>query len=225
MNETLIAAGMYLMYVYTQLNIYWNVLWMYLFENSIIIHWIRLFVFGVRSRISHCKMEPNYPYMCICSGDRELNIPISPVLQPHLEGTFNVLANGVKNASHIKGLEYLLIMRNGNTIISRIFRENINNYNLMFIKSRRHFLSIEYTHPDMEEGIPIELDPAIYLIGNEILSARFVLRYLQYQLEKYVFDERYVLKIMDSKIRMLTLVVSEYIAIGNTEYEKKSIKI
>jgi hypothetical protein len=77
----------------------------------------------------------------------------------------------------------------------------------------------------MEERIPIELDPAIYLIGNEILSSRFVLRCLEYQSEKYVFDDRYVVKIMDSKIRMLTLVAGEYIVIGNTEYAKKSIKI
>ena len=72
----------------------------------------------------------------------------------------------------------------------------------------------------MPERIVIEMDPAVYLVGNEILSSRFVLRCLQYQSENYVFDDRYVLDIMDSKIKMLTLNAGEYILIGNTEYEK-----
>jgi hypothetical protein len=33
------------------------------------------------------------------------------------------------------------------------------------------------------------------------------------------------LNIMDSKIRMFTLTAGEYILIGNTEYEKKGLKI
>ena len=73
----------------------------------------------------------------------------------------------------------------------------------------------------MPERLVVEMDPAVYLVGNEILSSRFILRYLQYQSENYVFDDRYVLDIMDSKIRMLTLTAGEYILIGNTEYEKR----
>ena len=157
--------------------------------------------------------------MCICSGDKELYIPID---QPHLSGTFNVLANGIPYA---EGVERLLLMRIGEKMVSRIFRVNTEDYNADFVKSRKHFLSIEYTHPDMEERLVIDLDPAVYLVGNEILSSRFVLRCLQYQSDEYMFDDRYVLDIMDSKIRMLTLTAGEYILIGNTEYEKKGIKI
>jgi hypothetical protein len=156
--------------------------------------------------------------MCICSGDKELYLPIDPVFQAHLSGTFNVLANGIPYA---EGVERLLLMRIGEKMISRIFRVNNEDYNVDFVKSRKHFLSIEYTHPDMKERIVIDLDPAVYLVGNEILSSLFILRCLQYQSDEYVFDDRYVLDIMDSKIRMLTLTAGEYILIGNTEYEKR----
>ena len=219
MNETIITIGLYLMHIYTVIQINLYVFWMYCLENSIVVHLIRTLIYDVRSRISNYKIEPNYPYVCICSGEKELYVPIN---QDHLSGTFNVLANGVP---HVDGVERLLLMHTGEKMISRIFRVNKESYDVGFVKSRKHFLSIEYTHPDMKELLVIELDPAVYLVGNEILSSRFILRCLQYQSDEYVFDDRYVLDIMDSKIRMFTLTVGEYILIGNTEYEKKGLKI
>lgn len=218
MNETIITIGLYLMHIYTVIQINLYAFWMQCFENSIVVHWIRNLVYAIRLRICNYKIEPNYPYMCICSGDKELYLPIDPVFQAHLSGTFNVLANGIPYA---EGVERLLLMRIGEKMISRIFRVNNEDYNVDFVKSRKHFLSIEYTHPDMKERIVIDLDPAVYLVGNEILSSLFILRCLQYQSDEYVFDDRYVLDIMDSKIRMLTLKAGEYILIGNTEYEKR----
>ena len=221
MNETFITIGLYLMHVYTVIQINMYRFWMYCFENSIFVYWIRNLVYQIRTRISTHKIEPNYSYMCI-SGEKELYIPIDPVFLPHLEGTFNVLAGGIPNDI---GSEHLLLMRDVDKIVSRIFRPDKSDYGVEFTKARKHFLSVEYTHPDMTERIVIDLDPAVYLVGNEILSSRFVLRCLQYQSEEYVFDDRYVLDIMDSKIRMLTLTSGEYILIGNTEYEKKGLKI
>ena len=222
MNETIITIGLYVMHIYTVIQINLYAFWMYCFENSIVVHWIRNLIYDIHSRISSYKIEPNYHYMCICSGDNELYIPIDPAFQSHLSGTFNVLANGVPYA---EGVERLLLMRIGEKMISRIFRVNKESYDVDFVKSRKCFLSIEYTHPDMKERLVIELDPAVYLVGNEILSSRFILRCLQYQSDEYVFDDRYILDIMDSKIRMLTLTAGEYILIGNTEYEKKGLKI
>ena len=217
MNDTFITLGLYLMHVYTVIQIKLYMFWMYCFENSIFIYWIRNLSFQVRTQLCSYKIEPNYSYMCICSGEKELYIPIEPVFLQHLTGTFNILASGVGNTEY----ECLLLMRDGGKIISRIFRPDKNDYDVDFTKSRKHFLSIEYTHPDMPERLVVEMDPAVYLVGNEILSSRFILRYLQYQSENYVFDDRYVLDIMDSKTRMLTLTAGEYILIGNTEYEKR----
>ena len=221
MHEIFVTIGLYLMHIYTLIQINLYAIWMYCFENSIVVYWIRNLSFQVRSQLCSYKIEPNYPYMCICCGNDELYLPIGLEFQNELVESFNVIANSVKCASHDEGREYLLMLRNGNSILSRIFRSDKDDYDVNFTKSRKHFLSIEYTHPDMPERIVIEMDPAVYLVGNEILSSRFVLRCLQYQSENYVFDDRYVLDIMDSKIKMLTLRAGEYILIGNTEYEKR----
>ena len=219
MNVPIISIGLYLMHIYTVIQMKLYELWMDCFDNSIVVHWIRNLVYEVRSRVCSYKIEPNYPYICVCSGYNELYIPIN---RDHLADTFNAI---VKDISYTEGVERVLLMRSGDKIISRIFRENNDDYGVEFVKSRKHFLSIEYTHPDMKESVVIELDPAIYLVGNEILSSRFVLRCLQYQSDEYIFDNGYVLNIMDSKIRMETLKAGEYILIGNTEYEKKGLKI
>ena len=221
MHEIFVTIGIYLMHAYTviQMNLY--VMWMYFLENSLIVHWIRSLIYQARSQLCSYKIEPNYPYMCICCGDDELYLPIGLEFQNELAESFNVIANSVKCASHDEGREYLLMLRNGDSLLSRIFRPDRNDYDVGFTKSRKHFLSIEYTHPDMPERLVVEMDPAVYLVGNEILSSRFILRYLQYQSKDYVFDDRYVLDIMDSKIKMLTLKAGEYILIGNTEYEKR----
>jgi hypothetical protein len=225
MNDTFIMFGLYLMHLYTviQMNLY--LIWMYCFENSLVVHWIRNLKYEVRSRICSYKIEPNYPYICICSGDSELYLPIGPEFQNDMVESFNVIANSVKCASHQEGYEYLLLMRNEDTLISRIFSQDKDDYAVDYEKSRKHFLSIEYTHPDMPDRIIIELDPALYLVGNEILSSRFILRCLQYQSSDFVFDDRYILDIMDSKIKMLSLNAGEYVLIGKTEYEKKGLKI
>lgn len=222
MNETVIVIGLYLMHVYTIIQINLYRFWMYCLENSLIVYWIRCLIHEVKTIISKCKIEPTYSYMCIWTIQKELYIPIDSVFLPHLPGTFNILANGV---SRVDGSECILLMRDVDKIVSRIFTRHKKDYGVEFVKSRKHFLSIEYTHPDMAERIHIELDPAIYLVGNEILSSSFVLRCLQYQSAKYVFDDRYILSIMDSKIKMETLTAREYILIGKTEYEKKGIKI
>lgn len=204
MNEILISIGFYTMYVYTFIHKH---IWTYCLKNSIIVYWIKILIYNIHSRTCNYKIEPIYPYLCICYNETEK--------YTHLES--DVLPKTIGS-----DLERLIIMRNSDHIISRISR---NDCELSLVKSRKHFLSVEYTHPDMLNRIVIELDPKIYLIGNEILSSRFILRCLQYQPEKYIFDDRYVLHIMDSKIRMFTLLPSEYIIIGNIEYEKKSIKI
>lgn len=209
MNEMFITIGFYSMYAYTYIQ---RNIWVYCLKDSILMYWIRILIYQFRSHICSYNIEPIYPYMCICYNETEKYIPLESNLLP---STF--LATDSDSEQ-----ERLLIMRNCDHIISRIFR---NNVDISLVKSRKHFLSVEYTHPDMSNRIFIELDPKLYLIGNEILSSRFVLRYLQYQPEYYVFDDKYVLNIMDSRIRMFTLSSSEYIVIDNTEYEKKSIKI
>jgi len=87
------------------------------------------------------------------------------------------------------------------------------------IRSNANFLSIEYTHPLMKEGIVIELDRSIYFTGNQILSPTFVKSYLEHQSELYHFDMDYVLKIMDDTICTITLSSDKYILLKEDGYQ------
>jgi len=87
------------------------------------------------------------------------------------------------------------------------------------IRSSANFLSIEYTHPLMKEGIVIELDRSIYFVGNQILSPTFVKSYLEHQSELYHFDMDYVLKIMDDTICTMTLSSDKYILLKEDGYQ------
>jgi hypothetical protein len=85
-------------------------------------------------------------------------------------------------------------------------------------KVSRQFLSILYSHPQMKETIPIDLDASIYLVGNEILSAAFVERYLMYQSRPYVFDANYKLEMMNKKIQMFEMYSGQYVVLNKTGY-------
>lgn len=75
----------------------------------------------------------------------------------------------------------------------------------------------------MKETIPIDLDAAIYLVGNEILSAAFVERYLMYQSRPYVFDANYKLELMNKKIQMFELDSTQYVVLNTTGYAVYSL--
>jgi hypothetical protein len=101
-------------------------------------------------------------------------------------------------------------------ILSRInASENITTE-----KSQIRFISIEYTHPDMEQRVPLEIDTAMYIEGNQIFSVSMVKHLLEHQSEKYVFDMRYTLFLMDNNIEMYELKYDEYILL-----EKRKINI
>jgi hypothetical protein len=94
--------------------------------------------------------------------------------------------------------------------------------NLSFEKSKAKFLSIEYTHPDMEKSIELVLENAWFYTGNELLSDTFVLRALEYQPTLYFFDEDYIIKIMDSNCNIFTLTSDDSIVLTNDGYEVKN---
>ncbi len=115
---------------------------------------------------------------------------------------------------------YLLIMRYG------IFLSRVNMDSSILSKTRTltHFLSIEYSHPNMDYKIPIELDVCVYLEGNEILSKYFVRRCLEYQPKSFIFSDEYKLEIMDSNIKMLELKSDQYVVLGKTDYKIVTIQ-
>jgi hypothetical protein len=86
-------------------------------------------------------------------------------------------------------------------------------------KSDVKFLSIEYMNPDMKEAISFTLNKDLFQIGNEILSNAFVLRYLQYQTQYYVYANDYTITIIDDKVNQFTLNSKQYILLEKNDYK------
>ena len=76
-----------------------------------------------------------------------------------------------------------------------------------------HHLTIEYQHPELNEIIPLEIDISWYVVGNHLFSCTMILHLLEHQDEKFKFDTRYKLNIMDNKIQMYELKCNQYIVL------------
>ena len=87
-------------------------------------------------------------------------------------------------------------------------------------ESEVEFLGIEYRHPKMSAPIALSLPKSMYIVGNELFSAAFVLRCLQYEplWTSFVFDKEYVLTIMDDDIEQYTLGHNEYIVLEKDKF-------
>jgi hypothetical protein len=96
--------------------------------------------------------------------------------------------------------------------------KKLSDIHLTNENTQKYFLSIEYRHPKMNNPIEIHLLPEYYITNNEILSSEFVLRYLEYQKQPFVFDKDYSLNIMDYKLNMITLKNNEFIQLLNNDY-------
>lgn len=80
-------------------------------------------------------------------------------------------------------------------------------------KCRAKFINIIFSNASTSEPLTLKLDPSYYQVGNEVLTAAHVLLLLStsYESSKYVFDNDYEIKIMDSAINMTTLKSTEWI--------------
>lgn len=87
------------------------------------------------------------------------------------------------------------------------------------------FISIEYTHALQETPIDLKLSNRAYVIGNELFSPAFVLNALENQSEPYHFDMDYVVKLIDTDVKSLSINSKEYILINaENEYVVKGTK-
>jgi hypothetical protein len=94
-----------------------------------------------------------------------------------------------------------------------------------FIKSDSQFLSVEYLCGRMQTPISIDIPNSHYIVGNELLSTEYVLRYLEY-LPTYVqweFDEFYKIRVMDENIQRFELKSNQWVLLTKNGYEVRSI--
>lgn len=229
MNNIILHIGLFLLHIYSIIQTKIRIACSYTYNNSILVQNIVALLqrsaYEIKRSIYTCRIQPPFPYWSVFCIGNELIVPISKMRDDNVTELFNMLLASFVNTTAIMvnlNGRYLLTMRvNDDTMISRRYELNRTDYSVVTEKSRKHFLSVEYTHPKMSNKIVIDLDPAFYLVGNEVFTSGFVQRCLEYQTETYIFDDDYILDIMDSKIKMITLKQDEYIVIGKTEYVKR----
>lgn len=115
-------------------------------------------------------------------------------------------------------IETMVTMKldDGTTINS--FNKSTDERTYSNTRSKSSFLTVEYTHPKMKNRISMELEQDLYFTNNVILSALFIKRYLEYQPEKFIFDENYTINLMDDTINMITLTYSQSILLSEDSY-------
>lgn len=94
-----------------------------------------------------------------------------------------------------------------------------SDYELPITAGQLQFLTIEYTHPKMSDGIVINLTKNMYCNTNRILTPLFVKRYLEHQEKPYVFDYKYTINIMDNCINMFSLKSNQHIYLHDKKYD------
>lgn len=111
--------------------------------------------------------------------------------------------------------------------VFEFFKTVYNNIEAFFFiknsksKSTVRFLAVTYTHPDMgEHTIDLDVKSLYFVEKNEILSYTFISRLLEYQPDKsYVFDDRYVIRIIDGNIQTFELTSNQYVVLGGRDYQ------
>jgi hypothetical protein len=124
-------------------------------------------------------------------------------------------------------LEGMITMKNGEKYINRVFfnkNESKMDTDLPLVPSKHRFISVKYTHPNMDEPIFIDIDNEYYYANNEILSPLFIKRYLEYQPYVYDFDMNYKLEVMDNDINTYVLTSKQYILLADSTYTIKNIE-
>lgn len=96
--------------------------------------------------------------------------------------------------------------------------------NSILLKSKVSFLCILYAHPKMKNEITLKLPHSCYYVGNQILSAAYVYRLLEYTVGyMFYFDMSYKVKIIDASMKYTELSSNEYIELEHCGYVKKTI--
>lgn len=87
------------------------------------------------------------------------------------------------------------------------------------VASKTRFLTISYSHPDLEKILYLEIPKSYYMVGNHLFSDTFILRHLTYHHSDFVFDDRYTIILIDNNINRVELKMGDYCVLTKTGYE------
>lgn len=118
----------------------------------------------------------------------------------------------------------LITCKYNNKYIHRIVDNEKNSFDtknskIVVDESDAKFLSIEYYSKNYYmRPIVLELKNEEYVVNNEILSATFIKRLLEYQIPYHKFDKNYEVVILDNNLKTVCLKFGEYIKLNKTDY-------
>jgi hypothetical protein len=115
-------------------------------------------------------------------------------------------------------IETMITMKLDDGTTNHSFNKSTDEPTYSNTRSKSSFLTVEYTHPKMQNRISIELEQDLYFTNNVILSPLFIKRYLEYHPEEFIFDEKYTINLMDDTINMITLTYSQSILLSEDSY-------
>lgn len=127
-----------------------------------------------------------------------------------------------ENKEHIENDTIVVMKFNGSYKVSRATHP-VKPQTYDFVKSKVRFLSVEYTVPQSSSTLSLKIPVEMSIQGNELFSHAFVRRLLEYQPETVEFDFNYRLKIMDGEVNEIELNNTQYIVLGESDYEVKEI--
>jgi hypothetical protein len=132
-----------------------------------------------------------------------------------LYDTVRIVVDNEKTVS-----ECLITFRADEKYIHRIYNSNkLGDLSEITVEqSGVKFLSIEYHSCHHPEPIVLEIGKNEYLINNEILSAAYIKRALEYQIPFHKFNENYSVFIMDNNLKTVSLRFGEYVKLLENSY-------
>ena len=113
---------------------------------------------------------------------------------------------------------YRVISNHKPTASSQSTQSTASSRLYSIIPSKTRFLSISYSHPKQENAIYIDIPVNHCFSGNEILSACFILRCLEYQSMPYVFDLDYSIYIIDNQVNQMQIKSNQYVLLLENKY-------
>ena len=119
-------------------------------------------------------------------------------------------------------LETLFVARNEEKYMFRSIPMQTSLSNTFSMKesviSDVEFIVAEYTHPKMKKAIAMDIPKGYYLAGNELFSPAFIQRFLELQKEYYIFDDEYVISILDSEVEEHKITFDQYVKLDEKSY-------
>jgi len=135
----------------------------------------------------------------------------------YMHSYYNIaMAVSVKKSKDEHGI---IIIKSGDKVHCNLLEQSTGTPgNEVFLSSAR-FVTIEYRHPSMTEGLFIELDRSWFVSGNQLLSRVFVRRYLEYQSTPFCFDKNYTILLIDDNMNFLTMNSNQYVLLEKDSYK------